>query len=348
MNARILLLLLLPSAAFGQGYAGLGTTADDYLPVTAPADLVFPRDHAAHPGYRIEWWYLTATLKDDAGGEYGAQWTLFRQATAPGPDADGWENRTLWMGHAAVTTADSHLYAERFGRGGVGQAGVAAGPPFEAWIDDWRLTSADGLLTEIEVRAAGDGFALDLSARTDRPFVPQGEDGFSVKSEVGQASYYYSQPFYEVTGEIVIDGRAIAVTGQAWLDREWSSQPLAEDQEGWDWFALQLPDGGRLMAYGLRDADGAAYVVGTWISPDGAPTPLAAGEVRMVPLASVRVAGRDVPVEWRLEVPGRGLAVDTEPLNPQSWMGTAFEYWEGPIRFDGTHSGRGYLEMTGY
>ena len=29
-------------------------------------------------------------------------------------------------------------------------------------------------------------------------------------------------------------------------------------------------------------------------------------------------------------------------------MGTAFEYWEGPIRFDGTHSGRGYLEMTGY
>ncbi len=348
MNARFMLLVLLPSVSFGQGYAGLGTTADGYLPVTAPANLAFPRDHGAHPGFRIEWWYLTATLEDDAGGQYGAQWTLFRQATAPGPHTDGWDSRTLWMGHAAVTTADSHLYAERFGRGGVGQAGVTAGPPFEAWIDDWGLTSDDGTLAEIEVRAAGEGFAFDLWAQTDRPFVRQGEDGFSVKSEAGQASYYYSQPFYDVAGELVIDGRAIAVSGQAWLDREWSSQPLAEGQEGWDWFALQLPDGGRLMVYGLRDTDGAAYVVGTWIAPDGAPTPLVPGEARMRPLKTVRIADRDVPVEWRIEVPIRGLSVDTMPLNPQSWMGTAFEYWEGPIRFDGTHSGRGYLEMTGY
>ena len=29
-------------------------------------------------------------------------------------------------------------------------------------------------------------------------------------------------------------------------------------------------------------------------------------------------------------------------------MGTSFPYWEGPISISGTHSGRGYLEMTGY
>jgi predicted secreted hydrolase len=29
-------------------------------------------------------------------------------------------------------------------------------------------------------------------------------------------------------------------------------------------------------------------------------------------------------------------------------MATSFPYWEGPIRFKGSHSGVGYLEMTGY
>ena len=27
------------------------------------------------------------------------------------------------------------------------------------------------------------------------------------------------------------------------MDREWSSQPLAPDQTGWDWFSLHLTSG---------------------------------------------------------------------------------------------------------
>ena len=42
------------------------------------------------------------------------------------------------------------------------------------------------------------------------------------------------------------------------------------------------------------------------------------------------------------------LAIECTPLNPRSWMGTTFPYWEGPIRFAGSHTGVGYLEMTGY
>lgn len=60
------------------------------------------------------------------------------------------------------------------------------------------------------------------------------------------------------------------------------------------------------------------------------------------------VAGRRVPVRWRVIVKSRHLDIETEPLHAQSWMGTAFAYWEGPVRFTGTHAGVGYLEMTGY
>lgn len=351
MNVKALALLMWPGLAWAQGYAGLGTEAEGYAPVTAPAEIVFPRDHGAHPEFRIEWWYLTAALTGEDGRDYGVQWTLFRQAGTPGPEGEGWNSAQVWMGHAGLTTPEAHFYAERFARGGTGQAGVTLEPAFQAWIDDWALTGRDGpgdALAELEVAAAGEDFAYALRAATDRPPVLQGEQGFSVKSDVGQASYYYSQPFYEVEGTLTVEGREIAVSGTGWLDREWSSQPLAEDQEGWDWFSLHLEDGARVMAYRLRHADGTAFPFGTWIATDGTPTPLGRDQIRLTPRGEAEVAGRRVPVEWRVEIPDFGLAVDTAPVNAQSWMGTTFPYWEGPIRVSGTHAGRGYLEMTGY
>ena len=81
----------------------------------------------------------------------------------------------------------------------------------------------------------------------------------------GQASYYYSQPFFKATGSITIDDKPVDVTGLAWMDREWSSQPLASDQTGWDWFSLHLTRGEKLMLFRLRQTDGNDYASGNWI-----------------------------------------------------------------------------------
>ncbi len=353
MNAKALaLLLFLPAAATAQGYAGLGTDAAGFAAVTAPAHLEFPRDHGPHPGFRIEWWYVTANLIAADGTAYGAQWTLFRQATAPGTGTGGWDSPELWMGHAAVTSAATHRFAETYARGGIGQAGVTL-DPFRAWIDDWTMTAVGApggadALAKLTLAAQGEGFAYDLALATDKPPVPQGDAGFSLKSDEGQASYYYSQPFYSVTGSLTLDGRPIPVTGRAWLDREWSSQPLGEGQEGWDWFALHLSGGAQVMLYRLRSRDAPPHLAGTWIAADGRPEPLAAGDITVTPGATAEIAGRRLPVRWHIAIPKHGLAVDTEALNAQSWMGTAFAYWEGPIRITGSHPGQGYLEMTGY
>lgn len=347
----LMLLGLGNGLARAQGFAGLGSAAGDFAQVVPGMPLSFPADHGAHPDFRIEWWYLTANLKDSAGNAYGTQWTLFRQAMAPGPQRDGWASQQIWMGHAALTSADTHRFAEAFARGGVGIAGVTA-QPFRAFIDAWDMRGADamapGMLSPLACAASGKDFGYALRLTAERPLVLQGDAGYSKKSERGQASYYYSQPYFTAAGRITIDGRPIEVSGQAWTDREWSSQPLASDQIGWDWFSLHLSGGVKLMLFRLRQADGQNYFAGNWIGTDGQSVQLPAAEIDIAPIASTEVAGRKVPTGWRIRLPARGLSIETTPLNPQSWMATSFPYWEGPISFGGSQSGVGYLEMTGY
>jgi predicted secreted hydrolase len=336
---------------WAQGFAGLGMQADGFAAVTPGRTFEFPTDHGPHPDYRIEWWYVTANCVDASGTAYGAQWTLFRQAMQPRAPQQGWASQQIWMGHVAVTRADTHRYSETFARGGVGQAGVEASP-FHAWIDSWDMRGLDPMrdtaIAPLELTASGPDFSYALRLDADRPVVLQGDAGYSAKSERGQASYYYSQPYFKVTGSISFDGKSIDVTGQAWMDREWSSQPLAADQTGWDWFSLHLNENEKLMLFRLRQTDGNHYCSGNWISAKGKSGQLGPDEIEMTPTALSEVAGRKLPTSWRLAVPARGLNIECVPLNAKSWMGTSFPYWEGPIGFKGSHSGVGYLEMTGY
>lgn len=333
------------------GFAGLGGQADDYTRVTPGRVFSFPEDHGQHPGFRIEWWYVTATLEDEQGQRLGVQWTLFRSALRPGPQPDrGWNDGTIWMGHAAATSATEHKVAQRYARGGIEQAGVKLGP-FNAWIDDWSFTATSAAkdpLTRMQLKASGDGFAYDLKLTSGKPLVLQGEQGFSQKSELGQASYYYSQPFFEAQGEVQINGKPHKVSGHAWLDREWSSQPLTANQTGWDWFSLHLADGEHAMLYRMRHRSGAPYLTGTWISADGGTRLLNADDIQLTPLNETEVAGRKIPTRWSVKIPGKNLDISVDALNPAAWMGVNIPYWEGPVNLSGSQGGVGYLEMTGY
>jgi predicted secreted hydrolase len=255
------------------------------------------------------------------------------------------------MGHAAVTRADTHRVAQAFARGGVGQAGVDA-RPFRAWIDAWEMRGLEpvnaDMIAPCELKASAADFSYTLRLDAERPLVLQGDGGYSRKSLREQASYYYSQPHYTARGVIVIDDKPVDVTGRAWLDREWSSQPLASDQSGWDWLSLHFNAGDKLMLYRMRQTDGKHYGSGKWIKPDGTAELLGTEDLTMTPLTVTEIEGRKIPTTWRIAVPKMALSIECTPLNARSWMGTSFPYWEGPISFAGSHAGVGYLEMTGY
>ena len=338
-----------PAPPASGSYAGLGQDAADFAQVERGRLLQFPDDFGAHHGYRIEWWYVTANLKDDQGRDWGVQWTLFRSAQRPGPEQAGWDSPNVWMGHAGLNGPIGHRSAETLARGGIGQAGVDA-QPFQAWIDDWRLESRDGEnMDRLLMQAGGADFTYRLNLDSEGPLVAHGDRGYSEKSGQGQASYYFSQPFYRVAGEIEHAGERVRVTGSAWLDREWSSQPLSAEQKGWDWFSLHLGNGAKLMLFQVRQTAGAPYRAGTWIAADGTATALRNDQIRLTEQTWTRQDnGKRVPTQWRVQVPDHNVDVQAEAIEAQSWMGTSFPYWEGPVRLTGAPGGRGYLEMTGY
>ncbi|MEJ2088722.1 MAG: lipocalin-like domain-containing protein, partial [Gammaproteobacteria bacterium] len=257
---------------------------DGFAVADGPRDFRFPADHGAHPAYRSDWWYLTMILDDEDGSSAGVQFTLFRQAVAPedGPSENRWQSNQAYLAHFAITeVADGvHRVAQRYARGHPRLAGVTA-EPFALWLEDWRIESM-GRLWHLTARAPGQAVDLDLEMGIQP--VLQGDAGLSRKGP-GQASYYYSVPGIPVTGQVTLAGRERAVTGLGWLDREWSTSVLGDSQLGWDWFALQLDDGRKVMLYQLRRADGTRdpYDSGLLIPADGGRAPLKAADFTLAP-----------------------------------------------------------------
>ncbi|QMU60154.1 MAG: iron ABC transporter permease [Boseongicola sp.] len=303
--------------------------------------LEFPKDHGAHPNFRIEWWYFTAVLQDTDAITYGAQWTLFRMARRP----SGLKDDQLWMGNAALASPSGHYFDERLARGDMGLADVNA-EPFEAKIDEWLV--AEQQSNDLTIHAQGADFAFDLRFTTNMAPVLHAENGFSVKSGSGTASHYYSQPNYMVTGQLETPNGVVEVSGNGWMDHEWSSRPFEPDQVGWDWISLHMNDGGKLMAFRLRDRIDGDFLAGTWMPKNGEAQSLTANELSLSALATSVIDGREIPTVFQLVVPQHGIDATIEAIYPDSWMATSVPYWEGPVRFDGSHSGVGYLEMTGY
>lgn len=329
------------------------TAAGDFARAEAVRTFAFPRDHGPHPAFRNEWWYYTGVLHTAAGRAFGFELTFFRVALQAQPLSDNaWRSNQMYFAHFAVTDVDARRFRafERVSRPAQGLAGARA-EPFAVWLEDWRVAGE----AVWEVTAAEDDVSLHLSLTSDFPPVLNGDRGLSRKSP-GNASYYYSMPRLGARGTITLGGEQHRVQGLVWLDREWSTSALGENQVGWDWFALHLDDGSNLMLYRLRDRDGNAdpFSAGTWSFADGRVEHLPGEAMRAQPVRFWTAAdsGR-YPTGWQVELPGHELSLEVTALLDAQWLDFIVPYWEGAVAVTGTHAGRpvqgvGYLELTGY
>jgi predicted secreted hydrolase len=324
----------------------------------------FPRDHFDHPEFRTEWWYYTGNLRAQDGRRFGFELTFFRHGVdrTQHKVPSVWDIKDAWMAHFAVSDigGDKFHHAERMNRAGAGQAGVDAQRGL-IWNGNWRV-HWDSNSTQ-KLFAMAKGFAVDLQFRPQKPPVTHGANGVSQKSAgAGRASHYISQTRLQTSGSIEVDGRKFQVEGLSWMDHEFFTHSLEENQTGWDWFSLQFRDGSELMLYRIRRKDGSVepYSSGTFVAADGKTRHLSSSDYTLQPgtetWTSPTTKGR-YPLRWTLRVPSLGIeAVTTTPLRQQEIIGRSAgspAYWEGAVDVQGTRAGQplrgsGYLEMTGY
>lgn len=317
--------------------------------------LNFPTDYGAHPDFRTEWWYATGWLSLPDGRPLGFQSTFFRVRTGIGEEsASAFAPSQLILAHAAI--ADPALgrlrHDERSARLGFGRAGFATDQT-RVWVGDWRFEQQAGRY-RVVVRSAEFAYALNLVP--SGPPMLNGRAGFSTKAaDPRHASYYYSRPQLKVDGSVTLAGQSRPVSGQAWLDHEWSSEVLAPGARGWDWIGINLADGSALMAFRLRGAaDAALWSAATFRQANGSTRSFPPEAVAFEPLRQWRSprTGIAYPVEWRVRLESRifRLQVLMDDQELDSRRSTGAIYWEGAVRLleDGREVGRGYLEMTGY
>lgn len=348
---------------------GPAANSSDFISITAPCYLEFPRDHGRHPGYRIEWWYYTGNLQSEEGDHFGFQLTFFRYQLKPSDAGAKWPERPsswrtnqLYFAHAALAdlTGKQFLNSEETAREALGIAGVGQHNGMTTvFLKKWSVALGGD---EHHLQADAADFSFNLKMKALKAPVLHGNVGYTLKGESSeQSSCYYSFTRLETSGTVVVNGKVFKVKGLSWMDHEFSSEPLDENAAGWDWFSLQLDNGTELMIYIIRMASGLANPASsaTFIDAAGEPVHFILQDFSIDVLDTWKSphTGAIYPSKWRVTLIALGMELviesnlaDQEMQSPHS---TGITYWEGSVSIRGKSMGKsvggaGYVELTGY
>jgi len=323
----------------------------------------FPKDHGSHPEFRTEWWYFTGNLTGESGKEFGYQFTIFR--TALTPDSIKRDSRfgtnQIYMGHFTISDISNNkfYYFERFSRGAAGLAGVTI-EPLKVNLENYKIYETDKSdyeFPKVKISAKEENVGIELDLTPEKPIIFQGDGGLSQKSKgEGNASYYYSITRIITEGIITINNKNYKVKGYSWLDREWSTSALSEEQAGWDWFSIQLSNNTEIMYYNLRKKDGTAdeFSNGCIVNRNGEKENINLNEVVLQIIDYwENDEGKKYPSGWILKIPSKKTELKIIPAIKNQELKLAIRYWEGSVKIEGIYegmpvSGRGYVELTGY
>jgi predicted secreted hydrolase len=352
----LIVTLSLPGRGKGEG----NFTYERALP---GRELSFPADHFSHPDFKTEWWYYTGHLESESGKRYGYQVTFFRfglrDRQQPAKDKAPIFTE-LYMAHFALSDLreKKFYFRERINRG-YGERAGAATDRYLVWNEDWKV-HGDAKNHLIQVTDRGTGLRLRLTSL--KAPVPHGQNGLSQKGEgEGRASYYYSLTRMKTEGEITLDGKAEKIRGLSWMDHEFGSNQLSEDQVGWDWFSIQLDNQTELMLFRIRHKDGSPdpYSSGTLVRSDSSTKHFKLQDFQIGVLERWRSAksGGNYPMKWKVSIPAEAIELEIVSEFPEQELitnrSTRVTYWEGAVRVKGAArnqpiAGAGYVEMTGY
>ena len=324
-----------------------------------PRDFDFPADHAAHRGYRTEWWHLTGSLEDPAGQRLGVQLTLLRLGLDPDdPERPSrWAASDVYAGVFLLSGKGRGAHArQRMARGALGLAG-ATPEPLRVWVEDWSLEQAGDRapLEGLVVRAHGPAGHLRLELDAAEPVVESAMDGWNP----GQAPpyHYYLYPRLRAAGSLVDGDRETPLAGSVSLEHAWGELPLPGGPVAIDRFTLYLADGRTLLLNRTHRVDGSGTprATGVLVAADGRARLLGRDEVELRPTAhrAGGLSGARYPVGWSLRLPDHGVEGAISPRGGDHEVAAWLRYWGGPVALRAPSAprraaGHGFMQLTGY
>lgn len=354
-HLAIITLLLIATSLF----------ARDFKRPSPGYEWSFPRDHANHSDYAVEWWYFTGHLLPDGADPADMEAWINLELTFFRNSLPGEGSGELYFSHFATSgNGQPFAYGESIARGILGEAG-SDDSMMKVWLDAWEA----GLIDTTFVLEAYDdqvgGIRLTATSKTEP--VLHGEGGYSPKGPGdAEASYYYSLPFIETSGFYLprtnpdgTTGDPIKVTGHLWMDHEFGNQQLGGSLVGWDWWGLELPGGDALMFYRIRRENGSAIPQseGTFVSRDGTRERIHLDQITIEPTGSwtSEESGATYPHGWTMSIPHKGIELIVQPIyNDQELRtdgSTRVTYYEGAVEVkrEGVEgSTLGFVELVGY
>ena len=327
----------------------------------------FPKDYFNHHEFRTEWWYFTGNLRGPADHLFGYELTFFRHGIDRGKAENVWHVDDVWFAHFAMSDVSGRKFvhtelstAPGAGLAGAGFDGTKSGRIWNGnWHVKWQLDHSKApFFSSINLQAVAEDFAakLQLTSRTNPQWSMARTGSARSPPAWDGRPHYASLTRLQTRGSLRLGQQSYQVEGTSWMDHEFFTHSLEKNQSGWDRLSLQLDDGSELMLYHLRRKDGSVepYSSGTFVNAKGRPRHLRLEEFELGPgrTWTSRLSKGVYPVEWQVRVPSLSLDVKvTTRLDSQELTGkskSAAVDWEGAIEVQGSHTGRGYLEMTGY
>jgi predicted secreted hydrolase len=281
------------------------TTGDDALVAarcTAPTSVInLPMDESVHAGQTPEWWYYRGHLESARGQTFGYTLVFFRIKDASGA--------VKTVSHFAVMNNDA---SKQFYK-----VDETTGD-YQTFINRYDLSngsgwSAKGGEGQDSLRAASDGYAIDLKLRDDKGVMINYGTG-ALPFPDGTANYYYSRPSMKTTGSLTVDGKKFNVKGTTWFDHQWGTLPAGL---GWTWFGVTLDTGEHLLLFQTRlSATGDVLMQGgTSFARDCAQTPIAPEQIVLGAQGSFvsPVSGFIYPEHYTVTIASRGLSLVIVP-----------------------------------
>ena len=304
--------------------------------------FTFPDDEGLHPAALEEWWYVNGHLLSPEGDRYDFMVCFYRHGIVVASLLD--ESAGTYFNHSE-TFVD--IQREQ------GRLGLRFGPN--------ELYQLDGRPFTYQLTFRNHDFSLNLTLASRK--APLAVNGDGLISMGRGPSYYYSLTDLAADGTVTIGRRDTAVSGAAWMDRQWGFWSPALD---WDWYSIKLDNGMQVLAYRIIGSDGPIRLLVS--VQDGAGNAFHAeqtGDSYQVVLGYRGYwrspdTGKLYSSGWELAVPALGLRLAITPaLEAQETLfpadttplARAKPFWEGAClvagQLDGAPvTGRAFVEST--